>query len=95
MGDGGPGGAAKRLLVLRGMVTKATGEPVADARVALAAGPRALPDVAALTGPDGTFAFGALPPGRYRVEAFGDATQAFADIDLVVEPVDPLVLVLE
>lgn len=98
MASGGEAGttAEDGLFVVRGIVTTSAGAPVGDARVALAAGPRALTDVAALTGADGTFAFGALPAGRYRVEAFHDARQAFADVDLGADPaVEAVVLVLE
>ncbi|MGB5951356.1 MAG: carboxypeptidase-like regulatory domain-containing protein, partial [Ornithinimicrobium sp.] len=87
--------------VLSGIVTTATGEPVADARVVLATGPGDRPDVAALTQPDGTFSFGAVVPGRYRVEAFSDLARADAyvdvspDADESVNPGGPVVLVFE
>ncbi len=70
-------------LVLRGSVTDSRGRPAAGARVALAAGPVDLADIAALTGDDGSFAFGIPRPGTYRVEAFGDSTRVAQSVEVV------------
>jgi Carboxypeptidase regulatory-like domain len=69
-------------LVVRGTVTDSSNRPVAGARVALVAGPVELADVAALTGDDGSFAFGVPRAGRYRVEAYGDSGMVGLTIDL-------------
>jgi len=60
--------------VIRGVVTDATGNPLADAAVAIAAAPVAVPDIAALTGPDGRFAIAAPAPGGYTVVATAPGT---------------------
>ncbi len=52
--------------LIRGRVQDRAG-PVADAAVSFAGGPVDLPDIAALTGPDGTFALNAPAPGAYEV----------------------------
>lgn len=69
-------------LVLHGTVTDQSGRPVAGARVALAAGPAPVPDIAALTGDDGRFAFGVPAAGTYRVEAFGDPGHAATSVEV-------------
>jgi protocatechuate 3,4-dioxygenase beta subunit len=60
-----------------GSVVDATGKPVADIRVMARplAGPVMFGDNRATTGPDGSFAIEALPPGDYRIVAMrGDDT---------------------
>ncbi len=81
-------------LVLTGTVTDPSGRPVAGARVALAAGPAPVPDVAALTGDDGGFSFGVPVPGSYRVEAFADQGGAGRSVEVLPEGTEPLLLVL-
>lgn len=76
--------AGGAVLVLRGVVTDAADRPVAGARVALAAGPVALPDIAALTGDDGSFSFGLPQPGRYEVVAYGDTGHVVRTVDVSV-----------
>jgi V8-like Glu-specific endopeptidase len=51
-----------------GRVVDSTGAPVRGATVAAVGGPRHA-DVAALTGADGSFRLGSMPPGAYQVEA--------------------------
>jgi len=58
--------------VVAGRVLDAAGEPVDLARVAFAATPVTLPDVAAVTGPDGRFALVAPVAGRYVLAAVGE-----------------------
>lgn len=58
--------------VIRGVVLTAGGRPVAGARVFFRSGPGSLPDVAALTGDDGTFALTAPVAGTYEVAAAAD-----------------------
>ena len=58
--------------LVRGVVMDAGGRPVAGARVSFRSGPGPLPDIAALSGSDGTFALTAPSAGRYELAAFGD-----------------------
>jgi hypothetical protein len=51
--------------VITGIVTDDAGQPLAEAAVAIAAAPGPVPDIAALTGPDGRFAIAAPEPGQY------------------------------
>lgn len=74
--------AEEAVLVLQGVITDAADHPVAGARVALAAGPVALPDIAALTGDDGSFSFGLPQPGRYEVVAHGEAGRVVRTVDV-------------
>ena len=52
-----------------GVVLDAAGRPVAQARVYFTASPGPTPDIAALTGSDGTFRMNAPRAGRYRIGA--------------------------
>ena len=54
---------------ITGRVVGAAGAPVANATVAIAAGTQPYRDVAAVTSADGSFRFGGIRPGTYRVEA--------------------------
>jgi hypothetical protein len=56
---------------VRGRVTTAAGEPLAEAVIAVPEGSAAVPDMALLTGLDGSFVL-SLPPGTFRVEAHKD-----------------------
>jgi hypothetical protein len=58
--------------LIRGVVRTAAGRPVAGARVFFRSGPGSLPDIAALTGDDGTFALTAPAAGTYEVAAAAD-----------------------
>jgi Carboxypeptidase regulatory-like domain len=70
--------------LIRGRVQDQAG-PVADAAVSFAMGPVDLPDIAALTGPDGTFALTAPAPGAYEVVAnFADGFSLRSTVDLPV-----------
>jgi len=53
--------------VLHGTVLDSRGQPVADAVIAVTRAPADIPDIAALTGPDGAFSFGVPQPGRYQI----------------------------
>ncbi|MDQ5870934.1 MAG: carboxypeptidase-like regulatory domain-containing protein [Acidobacteriota bacterium] len=50
---------------------------LARARVAFAAGPVPLPDIAALTNTDGAFALSAPADGNYVVQCYADGYQRF------------------
>lgn len=53
--------------VIHGFVRDRGGRPVEEARVSFISGPVPLPDVAALTAPDGTFQLTAPVPGDYSI----------------------------
>jgi hypothetical protein len=58
--------------VIRGVVVDAGGRPIAGARVSFRSGPGPLPDIAALTARDGSFAVTAPAAGTYELAAVGD-----------------------
>ena len=55
---------------------------MADARVALAAAPAEVPDIAVLTGEDGAFSIAVPVSGSYRVAAHGDAGHAQETVEV-------------
>jgi Carboxypeptidase regulatory-like domain len=65
------------MALVSGTVRDVGGDPLEAARVYFASGPAPLPDVAALTGEDGSFTLSAPAPGTYEVEcaAEGRGTQ--------------------
>jgi len=81
-------------MVLSGVVIDRTGRPVAGVRVALAAAPIDMPDIAALTGADGQFSFGVPIAGRYQVQAFGDDGSGTATIDVAADRSQPVRVVI-
>lgn len=58
--------------LVAGTVLDAAGRPVAQARVYFSAAPGSVPDIAALSGPDGRFQLNAPRPGSYQVSASSD-----------------------
>lgn len=60
------------MTLVAGRVLGASGTPLAEARVAFAEAPVPVPDIAAVTGPDGRFALSAPAPGRYVVLGAAD-----------------------
>lgn len=52
---------------IRGLVLDDAGHPIPGARVGFAEGPVPLPDIAAVTGPDGVFHLSAPVLGRYSI----------------------------
>ena len=58
--------------LIAGVVLDSRGAPVEDARVYFADAPTAIPDVAALTGPDGGFSLAAPVDGTYTLECGAD-----------------------
>ena len=64
-------------------VLDAAGRPVAGARVYVVSAPVAMPDVAALSDPQGRFTLGAPKAGRYEIGASSDShgsAQATLDV---------------
>ena len=64
--------AGSRPAVIRGTVLTGSGEPLVGARVYFVRGPVALPDIAALTGEDGSFVLSAPAAGEYEIGAAAD-----------------------
>lgn len=58
--------------LIEGRVVDAAGAPVPMASVYFVEGPVALPDIAALTGPDGSFRLSAPGAGAYTLGVRGD-----------------------
>jgi hypothetical protein len=77
--------------IIAGTVLDATGKPVAQARVFFTSAPGPVPDIAAITGADGSFRLSAPRPGSYRIAAHsetsgsGDSNVVVADKDVSVE----------
>jgi len=66
--------------VLSGTVVDPAGRPVAGATVAVVDAPVAVPDIAAITGDDGSFSFGVPAAGSYRVAAYGESGSGEATV---------------
>jgi len=67
---------------LAGRVLAPSGAPVSGATVAMVGSTQSHRDIAVLTGPDGSFRFGGLAPGRYRVEARAHGQVGAADVEV-------------
>jgi hypothetical protein len=65
-----------------GRVLAAGGTPVGGATVAMVGGAQPHRDIAVLSGPDGSFRFGSLAPGRYRVEARARGHVGAAEVEV-------------
>lgn len=70
---------------IHGIVLDADGGPVTGARVALEAGPVPLPDIALLTGEDGTFWLDVPQVGEYVVAAHTDSGSGRAVVRVPLE----------
>ncbi len=68
--------------IVRGVITDSSLRPVPGVRVAIAAGPADLQDIAALTGDDGSFSFTVPQAGVYRVEAYAEAGHVGANVEV-------------
>jgi hypothetical protein len=68
--------------LIAGTVVDQQGAPVPAATVFIAGGPVAVPDIAMLTGADGSFVINAPVPGAYRlgVRAGDDLTEVKVDV---------------
>ena len=72
--------------VISGIATGPDG-PVAFARVMIAEAPAPMPDLAALTGEDGSFTFGTVGPGRYVIAVHAEGFSP-ARAEVTVRPGD-------
>jgi len=69
--------------LISGTVVDEAGRAVGGARVYFASGPGSFPDMAALTGEDGSFALGAPTAGTYAVQVQADGfAQATTSVSL-------------
>lgn len=66
--------------IIVGRVLGAAGAPVSGATVAAIGSSQPQRDIAAITSPDGTFRFGSMVPGMYRLEARVSGTVRTADV---------------
>jgi hypothetical protein len=81
--------------LIEGRVVDAAGAPVPMARVFFVEGPVALPDVAALTGPDGAFRLSVPGAGSYTLGVRGDGRRpATATVEVGGARLAPLDIVL-
>jgi len=71
--------------VITGIVRDSRGSPVAQARVYFTSGPAPFPDIAGLTGNDGTFALSVPSPGTYKIEC---VAEGFAPTSVTVVVTD-------
>ena len=62
--------------MIQGTAVDDDGAPVAEARVVVLDAPAPMPDVALLTGPDGSFVLGTPAPGAYRLAVHADGYDA-------------------
>lgn len=76
------------MALVSGVVSGPDGKPVREARVYFAGGPAPLPDIAALTGPDGRYALAAPTPGAYEVECTAEGFAAQRETVEVAEEVE-------
>lgn len=76
--------------VVSGRVLGQGGDPVGGARVFFTAGPVDLPDIAELTGSDGSFALAAPAPGKYRLSAHGPWGKAMVELSVGSEDLSGL-----
>ncbi len=67
--------------IISGIVRDPSGKPIEQVRVYFTRSPVLLPDIAALTGQDGTFSLTAPRPGTYTLEC---AAEGFAPVDTQV-----------
>jgi uncharacterized GH25 family protein len=67
-----PLGDLKMVGVIHGIVLDRKGKPVTEARVSFVSGPISLPDIAALTDINGTFALTAPASGTYTIEVVSE-----------------------
>lgn len=72
-------------MLVRGVVHSADGELVDGAVVVFLAAPVDVPDIAAVTGDDGSFVVAVPAPGRYRLGIRADGHGLYA-VDVDVDP---------
>lgn len=65
---------------IAGRVVDASGKPVAGASVAVTGSLQPHRDIAAITSSDGSFRFGGMQPGSYRLAARARQSQQSADV---------------
>ncbi len=68
--------------LIAGKVVDENGKPVAWARVMFTKSPVTLPDIAAMTGEDGSFTLSVPQNGAYEISTFTDDQQGKAEVDV-------------
>jgi hypothetical protein len=77
---------------IAGRVLGPTGAPLPGVTVAIVASAQPHPDIAALTGADGSFRLGGLRPGEYRLEANANGAVKSATVTVVAGRSTPVVI---
>ena len=65
----------KRTGAIKGLVRDANNVPMEEVSIVIVTGPTH-PDMAALTGTDGSFGFSGLRPGSYVIKAYGSEVES-------------------
>jgi len=65
----------RRTGAIKGLVRDADNIPIEEVSIVIVTGPTH-PDIAALTGTDGTFGFSGLQPGSYVIKAYGSEVES-------------------
>jgi len=82
--------------IVAGRVVGQDGQPIVGASVLFSASPVAVPDIAQLTGYDGSFAMAAPAVGRYRVSVHAPGhTAAQREVDVRAAEPETLEIILE
>ena len=82
------------MALVTGRVVGRDGQAVAGAAIYVVAAPVALPDIAQLTGPDGSFDVFAPVPGSYTIGASGAGGKGEATVAVLGGDPEPVEIVL-
>jgi len=78
-------------MIINGTVTDQAGYPVVGATVLIASSPVPVPDIAALTGDDGTFSIAVPARGAYRLVVRSEVDLAEVAVDVAAAEAQVLV----
>jgi hypothetical protein len=70
---------------IAGTVVDATGAAVAGATVAVVSGSQPFPDIAAITGADGSFRLSGMVPGAYGIAARHGGAEGTAEVEATAD----------
>ena len=82
--DDGPPPATDAAGGFAGVITDASGAPIADMLVAIVSGTAAFPEIAAVTDSSGAYSLGGVPPGTFQVAVFDLQGQMAREESVVV-----------